>query len=71
MLCVALVVIGYKHLLSVGRFDGNLCRLLIDMGANRILPSHPSTRTGKEIQVRLANRETKALKTAIVDLQVQ
>ena len=58
----------------MGTINGKPCRLLIDTGADKTaVPAwliEPFQYTGKETQARLADREIRHLKTAIVDLRV-
>ena len=65
----------FPDLIKLGIVNGKPCRLLIDTGADMTtVPARlimPSQYTGKEVQAKFADRETKFLKTAIVDLQVE
>ena len=65
----------FPDLIKLGIVNGKPCRLLIDTGADMTtVPARlimPSQYTGKEVQAKLADRETKFLKKAIVDLQVE
>ena len=64
----------FSDLLRVGTINGKPCRLLIDTGADKTaVPAwliEPFQYTGKETQARLADREIRHLKAAIVDLRV-
>ena len=64
----------FSDLLRVGTINGKPCRLLIDTEADKTaVPAwliEPFQYTGKETQARLADREIRHLKTAIVDLRV-
>ena len=65
----------FPDLIKLGIVNGKPCKLLIDTGADMTtVPARliiPSQYTGEEVQAKLADRETKFLKTAIVDLQVE
>ena len=64
----------FSDLLRVGTINGKPCRLLIDTGADKTaVPAwliEPFQYTGKETQARLADREIRHLKAAIVDLRL-
>ena len=65
----------FPDFIKLGIVNRKPCRFLIDTGADMTtVPARlimPSQYTGKEVQAKLADRETKFLKTAIVDLQVE
>ena len=65
----------FPDLIKLGIINGKPCRLLIDTGADVSTVAARLIRlsqfTGNEVQAKLANRETKLLKIAIVDLQLE